>query len=186
MNLLVGRNNAGKSTVLEALFLMGGATNPIIPSVAGQMRGQWPIAGDTAWRTWFYAMDPKNEILIGVSTDREQNRRQLEIEAFNVRSFAASSDSGLSTGLDGRGAGTITQGSGIGGIRLRCHPATGRPITGTATLDPKTGVIQAEAQEREDFVRTVYLPARTYSSGGRRSSSADWCEASRKRKSSRP
>ena len=40
INLVVGRNNAGKSTFLEAVFLLGGATNPLFATTLGQLRGQ--------------------------------------------------------------------------------------------------------------------------------------------------
>jgi AAA15 family ATPase/GTPase len=32
VNSIVGNNNAGKTTVLESLFLLGGATNAAFPS----------------------------------------------------------------------------------------------------------------------------------------------------------
>src|SRR5262249_20382266 len=39
INLIVGRNNTGKTTVLEALFLLGGATNSAFPTTVGELRG---------------------------------------------------------------------------------------------------------------------------------------------------
>ena len=40
INLIVGRNNCGKTTLLEGVFLLGGATNPVYPLTLGQLRGQ--------------------------------------------------------------------------------------------------------------------------------------------------
>src|SRR5947207_13061494 len=61
INLIMGRNNSGKTTFLEALFLLGGAPNPQLPTMLGQMRGQ--RLGDTppdpVWRPLFHNLDPR-------------------------------------------------------------------------------------------------------------------------------
>ncbi len=38
VNLFVGRNNCGKTTVLEALFMITGLSNPKIPITLNQFR----------------------------------------------------------------------------------------------------------------------------------------------------
>ena len=40
INLIVGRNNSGKTSFLESLFLLGRAPDPHLPTRLGQMRGQ--------------------------------------------------------------------------------------------------------------------------------------------------
>lgn len=39
INLLIGKNNSGKSSLLEAIFLLIGMSNPILPSNVNRLRG---------------------------------------------------------------------------------------------------------------------------------------------------
>jgi len=39
INLLIGKNNSGKSSILEAIFLLIGMSNPILPDNINRMRG---------------------------------------------------------------------------------------------------------------------------------------------------
>ncbi|MGB5989192.1 MAG: AAA family ATPase [Marinifilaceae bacterium] len=39
INLFIGRNNSGKSSVLEAIFLLMGMSNPILSNNINRMRG---------------------------------------------------------------------------------------------------------------------------------------------------
>ena len=163
INLLVGRNNSGKTTILEGVFLLGGATSPVFPITLGQLRGQrlgrtYP---DAVWRPLFYNLDPRQRIGVDGRWERESAPRRLEIEALDVSSFAEVSDSDEpGTG----GIASVTEDFVVGGLRLRYRPAVGREITTTAIFDPKTGNIEAPSKDREDFVRTTFLSARTYPS----------------------
>ncbi|MFC1782268.1 ATP/GTP-binding protein [Planctomycetota bacterium] len=56
VNLLVGNNNCGKTTVLEALFLLIGATNPQLPLTINGLRGLSFIHREL-WPTFFRNMD---------------------------------------------------------------------------------------------------------------------------------
>ena len=61
INLLAGRNNSGKTTLLEALFLLSGAGNPQMALNANVIRGVNPVAGpempNTFWKPLFTAFD---------------------------------------------------------------------------------------------------------------------------------
>ena len=56
VNLILGRNNAGKSTVLEGLFLLSGPTNPQLPMTLSGLRGVEAIRNDPEelWGWLFY------------------------------------------------------------------------------------------------------------------------------------
>lgn len=80
INLIVGRNNSGKTTFLEAVFLLGGAPNPQLPTTLGQLRGQ--RLGDTypdpVWRPLFHNSDPRIPVEILGLWNEEPRERKLQ------------------------------------------------------------------------------------------------------------
>ena len=52
VNLFVGQNNCGKTTILEAIFFLVGGTNPHLPVKANTLRGL-PFLSDELWSTFF-------------------------------------------------------------------------------------------------------------------------------------
>jgi hypothetical protein len=163
INLIVGRNNSGKTTFLEALFLLGGATNPQFPTTLAQLRGQRFGGGypDPVWRPLFRSLDPRMPVEIQGRWGEEPHERKLTIEALNVSSYADSFEPSFAA-EDGVAA--ATQDLVIGGLKLRYRGATGAESTTNAIFDPKSGNIGAPAIERPDFVRTTLLSARAYPS----------------------
>jgi hypothetical protein len=91
VNLIVGRNNTGKTTVLEGLFLLGGATTPAFPTTLGQLRGQRLGDGspDALWRPLFWNMDPQVGIKISGHWNGEAQERRLLLEAARLASMLA-------------------------------------------------------------------------------------------------
>jgi hypothetical protein len=162
-NLIVGRNNAGKTTLLEAAFLLGGATNPVFPTTLGQLRGQ-RLGGaypDQVWRPLFYGLDPRQTISVTGSWDNEPAARRLNIEALEVNAYSDWLES--SAGGAGGGVAAITDEFQIGGLRLRYSDGDNHTFTSSAVFDPKTGNIDAQSKDRADFVRTTFVSARAYS-----------------------
>src|SRR5262249_11581485 len=81
INLIMGRNNSGKTTFLESLFLLGGATNPLFPTTLGQLRGQ-RLGGtypDPVWRPLFHNLDPRVPVEIRGQWAEERRERTLRI-----------------------------------------------------------------------------------------------------------
>jgi hypothetical protein len=163
INLIVGRNNSGKTTFLEGLLLLGGATNPLFPTTLGHLRGQRFGAGypDPVWRPLFRDLDPKMAVEIRGRWGEEPCERELRIEALDVSCYADSFEPAFAA-EDGVAA--ATQDFVIGGLRLRYRGAMGTEVITNAIFDPKSGSIDAPAKERTDFVRTIMLSARAYSS----------------------
>ncbi len=163
INLIVGRNNSGKTSFLEALFLLGGATNPQSPTSLGQLRGQrWGgTPPDPVWRPLFRNLDPRTPIEIMGQRVEEQRGRSLKIEALEVSTFADSYEPSL--GGDA-GVSAATQDFDIGSLKLRYVGAVGLEVITSAIFDPMSGNINASSKDRDDLVRTTMLSARAYSS----------------------
>ncbi len=61
VNLLVGKNNSCKTTVLEALFLLTGSSNAELPLRVNSYRGL-KVVDSNIWRTYFRNLDIKQKI----------------------------------------------------------------------------------------------------------------------------
>ena len=163
INLIVGRNNSGKTTFLESLFLLGGATHPLFPTTLGQLRGQRLGGGhaDPLWRPLFTSSDPRVPVKISGRWANERHDRILKMEALEVSSYADTYEEPF--GGEG-GIAASTQDFVIGGLKLRYTTSSGNELVTNAIFDPKTGNIDAPSKDRDDFVRTTMLSARAYSS----------------------
>lgn len=75
VNLLVGRNNCGKTSVLEALFLLSGMSNPRLPITVNNLR-DLILQSDEDFRTLFHGMDIDNPVAF---ESEGENARKLEI-----------------------------------------------------------------------------------------------------------
>ena len=71
VNLIAGRNNAGKTSLLEALFLLSGGGNPELALNSNVIRGpDFPVSGpremlrETYWKPMFTALDTDRVIEI--------------------------------------------------------------------------------------------------------------------------
>ncbi len=80
VNLLVGKNNSGKSTVLEAIFLNLGAINPNLTHSINSMRFYDKI-DDMAFRSFFYNFKIDESIKINMTVKAPKQYRDLEISA---------------------------------------------------------------------------------------------------------
>ena len=72
INLIAGRNNAGKTSLLEALFLLAGGGNPQIAFNSNVTRGsELSVSGPTSslqetyWKPMFFSLDTDKTITIG-------------------------------------------------------------------------------------------------------------------------
>lgn len=79
VNLFFGKNNCGKSSLLEALFLVCGQSNPLLPASINKMRTYTRLA-EADLRYFFYKMDVSSGIEISTNGLQE---RHLSISAFN-------------------------------------------------------------------------------------------------------
>lgn len=78
VNLFFGKNNCGKSSLLEGLFLACGQSNPLLPARINAMRTYTRLT-ETDIRFFFYKMDITSEIQISTTGTQE---RHLAIKSF--------------------------------------------------------------------------------------------------------
>ena len=78
VNLLVGQNNCGKTTILEALFFLVGATNPGLPNTVNQLRG-FPFLSNEVIATFWHNKKIIEPIKISGVIRQNMERRNLSI-----------------------------------------------------------------------------------------------------------
>ena len=78
VNLLVGQNNCGKTTILEALFFLAGAPNPHLLTIANVLRGL-SVFNNDLWRTFFHNMETEDSIDIAGKLQDELEVHKLSI-----------------------------------------------------------------------------------------------------------
>lgn len=77
VNLFVGRNNCGKTTLLEAIFFLIGGTNPSLPQNANTFRGL-NVVSNVWWPTFFHNMDISANIEISAKvSDTNEDQKLL-------------------------------------------------------------------------------------------------------------
>jgi len=79
INLFVGKNNSGKTSILEALFLLIGMSNPALPNSINIMRGLGTFSA-TQFKYLFHKLKFENKPLFnGMFSDA--SKRELELDA---------------------------------------------------------------------------------------------------------
>lgn len=80
VNLLIGKNNCGKTTIIEALFLIIGATNPQLPLRINTFR-DINLIDENSWRLIFNKLDINSNVKISGELDKPKEKRNLIIKA---------------------------------------------------------------------------------------------------------
>ncbi len=161
INLIVGRNNSGKTTFLESLFLLGGANDPRYATILGRLRGQRFEEGhpEQVWRSLFHDLDPKSSPEISGHWAQEPRDRVLTIGAFDVSSYTGSFE--LPNG-GGSGVAAVTPEFLFGGVFFRTTDSGAKVTIMEARMDPNSGTVTLSGARRADVVRTTLLGARNY------------------------
>ncbi len=80
INLFVGNNNCGKTTILESIFLLSGPTNPNLPNSINLLRGYNAI-DDNYWKVIFNNLNTSDEINIKGDFMSPKEMRNLHLKA---------------------------------------------------------------------------------------------------------
>lgn len=79
INLFVGKNNCGKTSVLEGLFVITGVSNPKIPITLNQFRDiEYILGDDKDYKLIFNKLD--YQVCIKINATIGDQRRELEIK----------------------------------------------------------------------------------------------------------
>ena len=79
INVFVGNNNCGKSSILEALFMLTAPTNAELPNNINQLRG-FHLNSSTAWRSLFHDLDTDQKIYFEADLKEPNEKRTLSIK----------------------------------------------------------------------------------------------------------
>lgn len=150
VNLFWGKNNCGKSSLLDALFLIAGMSNPVLPITINQMR-MWGNVSLDGLKVNFFGFDSKSPIRI-VAIDGE--RRELTIDAVEAGPAQVS--------LSGSGSGDGSISSSIPtsyGLRLHYSLNDGE-YSSSLVFDPtkeKDNVTRSMDDAYHERLKCVYL-----------------------------
>jgi AAA15 family ATPase/GTPase len=79
INLLVGKNNSGKTSILESIFLVIGMSNPMLPNAVNQIRG---LTGETLKQLRYLFHNIKDENKPAFTAHfTDETKRTLQLEA---------------------------------------------------------------------------------------------------------
>lgn len=164
INLIVGRNSSGKTSLLEALYLLGGGADARHPTTLGQLRGQGvdPRSIDALWRPLFHQLHPTQKIVLYGHWRNEPCSRMLEISA----NTANSTPSVITTTMpphEPDGVGTASPLDGIANLSLHFHTPTGHFQT-EAFLNAGYIQLRSANQPMGVNVQTTFLSARAFPS----------------------
>ena len=79
VNLFVGANNCGKTTILESLFLLAGPTNPHLPLKINNFRNFY-TTDENSWGVFFNKLDTSSNIKLSGELDKPKEVRNLLIK----------------------------------------------------------------------------------------------------------
>lgn len=153
VNVFLGKNNIGKSTVLEALFMLTGMSNPEIPQRVNSIRNHLIASPIDDVRYLFHNMDI-NIHPIFESELENGTMRKLEISVKKYDYLSDFSQGGLSSDL------TKT----FNGIEVKFSHKNGKNESFTnARFVTRNGNIQNQINnEYVEVLSALYLPANLY------------------------
>lgn len=149
LNLFWGKNNCGKSSLLDALFLVSGMSNPMLPLTINQMR-QYGIVTPDGLKVNFFGFDTKTPIRI-VATDGERRELTIEVEE--------TGDAVVNTSGSGDGSSLSSSVPTSYGLRLR-YSMNGRLHESLLLFDPSKGTDTATRtidNAYEEHLKCIYL-----------------------------
>lgn len=149
VNLFWGKNNCGKSSLLDALFLVAGMSNPVLPLTINQMRQYGNVTLD-GLKVNFFGFDTKTPICIAATNE---DRRELTLEVVDTGS--------VEVDTSGSGDGGSLSSSLLTSYGLLLHYSmNGGEHEASLLFDPSKGTETAKRtidNSYEEHLRCIYL-----------------------------
>jgi len=156
VNVLVGRNGAGKTSILEAMAVAAAPAAPSGLLMANTWRDM-PGASSRSWHsllTLFSGMDPHGRMLFEYEADDEM--ASIEVDAIFGASGTDVLESGTGTGYE----------EALRGLRMQYRPDNGKEIESVLDL-VEVGFQQAvKGKPQRRFPRSFFIHARRATSLG--------------------
>jgi len=137
VNLFSGKNNVGKTALLEAIFLLLGPDNPQLPMMVNVLRGiQWFDAiPEEAWGWLFRNKDTQGHIQLSGTTSQGE-RLTLGIHLADAQ-MAPLPPEGNGKGISSKTTGSATTALGAKNLVLEYKEGAREPVTSRAWLVPE-------------------------------------------------
>lgn len=164
INLFVGKNNCGKTSILEALFLLTGPTNAGLPLKINAFRNL-TIVDENSWRVIFNKLDADSTINILGEIGNE--RRELKISP-DKRSVFAVPQTTIDKGVLDIKSSYSSQSYAIDGLVLEYTRYKNKKSQKIATsiIADGTGIKIKQPQKYKELLRAVFINPRTIFSPG--------------------
>lgn len=157
-NLILGKNNVGKTAFLEAVFLLAGPSNPELPLRVNIFRGfeQVRMNADEMWGWLFHKKDLKAKIKIAAALDNNR-ARNLEISLMEPKEYRNSGRK-KAVPTDLLTTGTTTTGS-PPDLMMLYHSESGKVVKTRAHM--KEGGLAYEREKQIHLPNSIYMIARS-------------------------
>jgi AAA15 family ATPase/GTPase len=150
---LVGQNNCGKTTILEAIFFLVGATNPQLPAVTNSLRGL-PFLSKELWLTFFHNFEVKLPIEIEAELCESDEKQKLLINPFKRKKLPTTPVASDIISLEPKALEFKTQLE-LDGLELKYYSSKQTiPSTSTIFLD---GIQLAIEGAKESSTKGIFL-----------------------------
>lgn len=156
VNLFVGHNACGKTTFLEGVFFLIGATNPLLPVNVNTFRG-FPFVGKEVWPTYFHDMDTDTPIEISGGDSESGEEVRLSIGPRYERSKA--NNEGTQSVLSAAVAPTDSASAGgVNGLTLEYYASADPESKHVSQVLVRDGHVVEEGTEERSARGVFVLP----------------------------
>lgn len=161
VNLITGKNNVGKTALLEALFLHLGANNPTLPIRVNAIRGleQFVIDARDIWGWLFFGWNTKDPIhLAGEDTDETTRLLNIRLVEPETTQLIPSNGGEKSRSLSE----ALTTADRMRDLLLEYRDSRGQTVTARVLITPE-GELSARRDGNVTLPLGIYLSTRARS-----------------------
>jgi len=149
LNLIVGKNNSGKSSLLEAIYIAAGGPNPEGPFNVAILRGEnYEQKGvDHMWRPLFRGLSTAWPVVLRLKLSEEAEERSLTLSALPEKGFKTSK-----AASDQLPPSMIHPSLRVGGLRFEYRSGSGETQVLTSEFDATLGTLSNPPVDRNNLI----------------------------------